>query len=68
MFNLPAYKLQLSIQILYSMNLCIILNVKKKTSFVYQDYLKELYRRYAGDPDEAPPAPELPEWCFEVSN
>ena len=49
------------------MNLWIILNVKRKTSFVYQDYLKELYRRYAGDPDEAPPAPELPEWCFEVN-
>ena len=29
-----------------------------------QDYLQELYRRYASD-DPCPPAPELPDWCFE---
>uniref|UniRef100_A0A8D2ZIN5 mRNA-capping enzyme n=2 Tax=Scophthalmus maximus TaxID=52904 RepID=A0A8D2ZIN5_SCOMX len=28
------------------------------------DYLKELFRRY-GDEEDAPPAPALPEWCFE---
>ncbi|KAK2884298.1 hypothetical protein Q8A67_017935 [Cirrhinus molitorella] len=28
------------------------------------DYLKELFRRY-GDVEDAPPAPALPEWCFE---
>ncbi|XP_050805251.1 mRNA-capping enzyme isoform X4 [Gopherus flavomarginatus] len=28
------------------------------------DYLKELFRRY-GDVDDAPPPPELPEWCFD---
>uniref|UniRef100_A0AAX7UTP8 mRNA-capping enzyme n=1 Tax=Astatotilapia calliptera TaxID=8154 RepID=A0AAX7UTP8_ASTCA len=28
------------------------------------DYLKELFRRY-GDGEGAPPAPELPEWCFD---
>ncbi len=28
------------------------------------DYLKELFRRY-GDEEDAPPAPELPEWCFD---
>lgn len=28
------------------------------------DYLKELFRRY-GDEEETPPAPALPEWCFD---
>ncbi|KAG8444777.1 hypothetical protein GDO86_009810 [Hymenochirus boettgeri] len=28
------------------------------------DYLKELFRRY-GDIEDAPPPPELPDWCFE---
>ncbi|CAL8316099.1 unnamed protein product [Boreogadus saida] len=28
------------------------------------EYLKELFRRY-GDVEDAPPAPQLPEWCFE---
>lgn len=28
------------------------------------DYLKELFRRYS-DGESAPPAPELPEWCFD---
>ncbi|XP_058248641.1 mRNA-capping enzyme isoform X2 [Hemibagrus wyckioides] len=32
-----------------------------------EDYLKELFRRY-GDIDDAPPAPELPDWCFEDGN
>ncbi len=27
------------------------------------DYLQELYQRY-DDPDDCPPAPELPDWCF----
>lgn len=31
------------------------------------DYLKELFRRY-GEVDDAPPAPELPDWCFEDDN
>uniref|UniRef100_A0A667Z1R2 mRNA-capping enzyme n=1 Tax=Myripristis murdjan TaxID=586833 RepID=A0A667Z1R2_9TELE len=28
------------------------------------DYLKELFRRY-GDVEDTPPAPALPEWCFD---
>lgn len=32
-----------------------------------QDYINELYRRY-DDEDDAPPAPELPEWCFEFDD
>ncbi|XP_073483022.1 mRNA-capping enzyme [Aquarana catesbeiana] len=28
------------------------------------DYLKELFQRY-GDVEDAPPPPELPDWCFE---
>jgi len=29
-----------------------------------QDYLEELAKRY-GDPEEIPPAPQMPDWCFE---
>lgn len=29
-----------------------------------EDYIKELFRRYE-DEDDAPPAPALPNWCFE---
>lgn len=29
-----------------------------------EDYLKELFRRY-GDEEDTPPAPALPEWCFD---
>lgn len=28
------------------------------------DYLKELFRRY-GEEEDTPPAPALPEWCFD---
>uniref|UniRef100_G3P095 mRNA-capping enzyme n=1 Tax=Gasterosteus aculeatus aculeatus TaxID=481459 RepID=G3P095_GASAC len=31
------------------------------------EYLKELFRRY-GNKDDAPPAPELPAWCFDDDN
>ncbi|KAG5276547.1 hypothetical protein AALO_G00106940 [Alosa alosa] len=31
------------------------------------DYLKELFRRY-GEVEDAPPAPELPDWCFDDDN
>jgi mRNA-capping enzyme len=37
----------------------------RKPGIYKEAYLKELFRRYAGDPDDAPPAPELPEWCYE---
>ena len=30
-----------------------------------ESYLKDIYRRYGGDEEEAPPAPELPDWCHE---
>lgn len=29
-----------------------------------EDYIQELYRRY-DDVDDAPPAPNLPDWCLE---
>lgn len=32
-----------------------------------QDYINELFRRY-GDEDDATPAPELPEWCFDYDD
>ncbi|XP_037799938.1 mRNA-capping enzyme-like [Penaeus monodon] len=31
------------------------------------DYLCELYSRSGDDPNDAPPAPELPDWCHEDS-
>lgn len=38
---------------------------KARAPGIYKgDYLKELFRRY-GDEEDAPPAPALPEWCFE---
>lgn len=30
-----------------------------------ESYLKEIYKRYAGDEEDAPPAPTLPDWCYE---
>ena len=30
-----------------------------------EDYLKDIYKRYGGDEEDAPPAPELPDWCYE---
>ena len=31
-----------------------------------ESYLKDIYRRYSdGGEEDAPPAPELPDWCFE---
>lgn len=30
-----------------------------------ESYLKEIFKRYGGDEDDAPPAPELPDWCYE---
>ena len=30
------------------------------------EYLKDLFKRY-GDEESAPPPPEKPDWCYEVS-
>ncbi|XP_055338214.1 mRNA-capping enzyme-like [Paramacrobiotus metropolitanus] len=30
-----------------------------------EDYLQTLCRRYHADPDDLPPVPDLPSWCFE---
>lgn len=30
-----------------------------------ESYLKEIYKRYSGDEEDAPPAPTLPDWCYE---
>ncbi|XP_068216244.1 mRNA-capping enzyme isoform X2 [Palaemon carinicauda] len=32
------------------------------------DYLRSLYERSGDDPNEAPPAPELPDWCNEYDD
>lgn len=31
------------------------------------DYLKELFSRY-GEVEDTPPAPQLPDWCFDDDN
>ncbi|XP_053301483.1 mRNA-capping enzyme isoform X1 [Pleuronectes platessa] len=41
---------------------------QSRTPGIYKgDYLKELFRRY-GDEEDTPPAPALPEWCFDDDN
>ncbi|XP_034436022.1 mRNA-capping enzyme isoform X2 [Hippoglossus hippoglossus] len=41
---------------------------QSRTPGIYKgDYLKELFRRY-GDEEDTPPAPALPEWCFDDVN
>lgn len=32
-----------------------------------EDYIRELYRRY-DDEEDAPPPPEMPDWCFEYDD
>ena len=32
-----------------------------------EEYINELFKNY-GDIEDAPPAPDRPEWCFESDN
>ncbi|XP_066533828.1 mRNA-capping enzyme [Hoplias malabaricus] len=49
----------------WSVEAAVAAFAKARSPGIYKgDYLKELFRRY-GDVDDAPPAPQLPEWCFE---
>ncbi|KAM7535142.1 hypothetical protein Aperf_G00000093685 [Anoplocephala perfoliata] len=49
----------------YSLGLALKLFAEVRSPGVYkEDYLKELYTRY-DDPDDCPPAPELPDWYNE---
>jgi len=53
----------------WSVDMAVNEFIKARPPGIYkEDYLKEIYKRYSGDPDEAPPAPELPEWCIEDDN
>ncbi|XP_023334944.1 mRNA-capping enzyme [Eurytemora carolleeae] len=50
----------------WSVDMAVNSFIAARTPGIYKEaYLKELFRRYAGDPDDAPPAPELPDWCYE---
>jgi len=37
----------------------------RKPGIYKESYLKDLYKRYGGDEGDAPPPPELPDWCYE---
>lgn len=53
----------------WSVDMAVNSYIAARPPGIYKEgYLKELFSRYAGDPDEAPPAPELPDWCFEEDN
>lgn len=48
-----------------SLEIALEMFAKVRPPGIYkQDYIQELYQRY-DDPDDAPPAPELPDWCYE---
>ncbi|XP_060947129.1 mRNA-capping enzyme isoform X1 [Limanda limanda] len=52
----------------WSIEAAVAAFTKSRTPGIYKgDYLKELFRRY-GDEEDTPPAPALPEWCFEDVN
>ena len=49
----------------WSVDMAINEFVKAREPGIYkEDYLREIYKRYA-DEEDAPPPPERPEWCFE---
>lgn len=55
----------LSLFILISVEAAVAAFAQARAPGIYKgDYLKELFRRY-GDVEDAPPAPALPEWCFD---
>lgn len=50
---------------LISIDAAVAVFSKARPPGIYKgDYLKELFRRY-GDEEDTPPAPPLPDWCFE---
>ncbi|KAI4465297.1 mrna-capping enzyme [Holotrichia oblita] len=50
-----------------SLEIALEMFAKVRAPGIYkQDYLEELYRRY-DDVSEVPPAPALPDWCYEDS-
>uniref|UniRef100_A0AAY4BAH4 mRNA-capping enzyme n=1 Tax=Denticeps clupeoides TaxID=299321 RepID=A0AAY4BAH4_9TELE len=49
----------------WSVDAAVVAFAKARTPGIYkEDYLKELFRRY-GSGEAVPPAPALPDWCFE---
>ncbi|XP_043922911.1 mRNA-capping enzyme [Protopterus annectens] len=52
----------------WSIEAAVAVYAQSRTPGIYKsDYLKELFHRY-GDVHDAPPPPELPEWCLEDDN
>nr|XP_019953048.1 PREDICTED: mRNA-capping enzyme-like [Paralichthys olivaceus] len=52
----------------WSIEAAVAAFAQARTPGIYKgDYLKELFRRY-GEEVDAPPAPALPEWCFDDVN
>jgi len=50
----------------WSVDIAVNSFTKAREPGIYKEsYLKEFYKRYGGDEEDAPPAPELPDWCFE---
>jgi len=49
----------------WSMDMAVNSFIEARKPGIYkQEYLTDLYSRY-GDAEDAPPAPELPDWCYE---
>ncbi|KAL5961478.1 mRNA-capping enzyme [Taenia solium] len=61
-FMIVAY---LVLECNYSLELALKLFSDARPPGIYKaDYLMELYKRF-DDPDDCPPAPELPDWCYD---
>lgn len=49
----------------YSIEAAVAAFAQSRPPGIYKaDYLKELFSRY-GEVEDTPPAPELPDWCFD---
>ncbi|CDI98241.1 mrna capping enzyme [Echinococcus multilocularis] len=61
-FMIVAY---LVLECNYSLELALKLFSDARPPGIYKvNYLMELYKRF-DDPDDCPPAPKLPDWCYE---
>jgi len=50
----------------WSIDMAVAEFTKVREPGIYKEsYLKEIYKRYSGDESDAPPPPELPDWCYE---
>lgn len=50
----------------WSIDMAVNSFVQARTPGMYKEgYLKDIYKRYGGDEEDAPPPPALPDWCTE---